>query len=210
MDPRSTSDRVLLQLKSRGPQTAKDVAAAFAMSVMGAHKVLGALASAGLVRFEDMATGRGRPRRLFSLTEKGHGRFPDRHAELNAELISMIRATFGEEGLARLIAEREARQKARYAGKSDASLDEKVAALVAARTAEGYMAHGRTLEDGAMQLIEDHCPICAAADVYGGFCRSELAIFRAVFGSMAEVTREEHLMSGGCRCIYRITPRRGG
>ncbi len=207
MDQSSTNDRVLLQLKSRGPQTAKDIAAAFSMTVMGAHKVLGVLADAGLVRHIDVASGRGRPCRVFSLTEAGHGRFPNRHAELNAELIGIIRAEFGQDGLDRLIAEREARQKARYAGTKEASLTDKVVLLAEARALEGYMAHAERLDDGSLLLVEDHCPICAAASACPGFCRSELDIFRDVLGSEAEVTREEHLMSGGRRCTYRIKPK---
>jgi predicted ArsR family transcriptional regulator len=55
-----------------------------------------------------------------------------------------------------------------------------------------------------MLLIEDHCPICAAAETCQGFCRSELAIFQKTLGEDVEITREEHLLSGGRRCTYRI------
>lgn len=209
MDSNSTADRVLLRLKSRGPQTAQDIAEAFEMSVMGAHKVLGALGCSGLVRHEDVAEGRGRPRRVFALTEAGHNRFPNRHAELNAELIDLVRTAFGEEGLDQLVGARETRQRARYSVPEGETLDEKVAALARLRSAEGYMARVEPGDDGALLLVEDHCPICAAASACQSFCRSELDIFRDVLGPGAEVKREEHLMSGGRRCTYRITPRIG-
>ncbi|MBU1174204.1 MAG: transcriptional regulator [Alphaproteobacteria bacterium] len=207
MDSHSTADRILLQLKSRGPQTAQAVADAFGISVMGAHKALGVLGCAGLVRHEDVAEGRGRPRRVFALTEAGHRRFPDRHAELNAELIDMIRTSFGEAGLGRLIAEREARQMARYALVGPGDLAGKVAFLAELRAAEGYMARLEQDADGTLLLVEDHCPICAAASACQGFCRSELDIFRALLAPEAEVTREEHLMAGGRRCTYRVRPK---
>ena len=209
MESRSTAERVLMQLKSRGPQTAQDIADAFDISVMGAHKALGSLGCAGLVRHEDVAEGRGRPRRVFILTEAGHNRFPDRHAELNAELIDMIRTEFGQAGLDRLIATREARQKARYAANDAVGIAEKLEALAGMRAAEGYMARVETLADGGLLLIEDHCPICAAASACKGLCTSELAIFRDLFGAEAEVTREEHLMGGGRRCTYKIVPKSG-
>ena len=82
-----------------------------------------------------------------------------------------------------------------------------VAALAAARSAEGYMARVERGEDGSLFLIEDHCPICAAASSCQGLCRSELDIFRTLFGELAEVSREEHLMAGGRRCTYRVTPK---
>ena len=59
--------------------------------------------------------------------------------------------------------------------------------------------------DGAYMLVENHCPICAAATACAGFCRSELETFRAALG--AEVERSEHILLGARRCAYRITPR---
>ena len=209
MDAASTADRLLLALKSRGPLSAQDVADAFGLSVMGAHKALGVLAAAGFVRHEDVAEGRGRPRRLFFLTEAGHARFPNRHAELNRDLVDMVRSVFGQEGLDRLIAEREARQKARYAEAASGDAADKLAALARLRDNEGYMARIEPAGDGVFHLIEDHCPICAAATACQGFCRSELDIFRDVLGPETEVRREEHLMAGGRRCTYRITVKPG-
>jgi predicted ArsR family transcriptional regulator len=60
-------------------------------------------------------------------------------------------------------------------------------------------------EDRDWLLIEDHCPICAAAQSCQGFCRSELQLFREVLGAEASVTREEHLLAGARRCVYRIS-----
>ncbi len=59
---------------------------------------------------------------------------------------------------------------------------------------------------GGFRLIENHCPICAAARVCQGFCRSELALFREVLGPGVAVERTEHLLAGGRRCAYRVTP----
>lgn len=55
-------------------------------------------------------------------------------------------------------------------------------------------------------LVENHCPICTAARVCQGFCRSELEVFRDVLGPEVEVERVEHVLAGGRRCAYRITP----
>lgn len=79
------------------------------------------------------------------------------------------------------------------------------------RSAEGYMAEVQPTPDRkGFLLIENHCPICAAAHACQGFCRAELEIFRDALGDGAEVTRTEHLLAGARRCTYRITPRRRG
>jgi len=198
-----TTDRILLHLKTHGPSTAQAIADAFGMTLMGIHKALTGLGDGGWVQFEDVVEGRGRPKRYFSLTGAGHSRFPDRHAELNAEIIDSVRDVFGDAGLDKLIAEREARQRERYAEAAQGTLAEKVAKLADARTAEGYMA--RVEKDNAgFVLVEDHCPICAAAETCQGFCRSELSLFREILGNKASVERIEHLMAGGRRCTYRI------
>ncbi len=204
MTAQTTSDRVLFHLKTRGGASAQEVADAFGMSHMGAYKVLQGLAEAGLARHEDIAEGRGRPKRHYRLTEAGHARFPDRHADLTLELIANVRSVFGEEGLDRLIATRETQQMARYGGAREGDLRQRVTRLAEMRAAEGYMARVEEADDGALLLIEDHCPICAAAQSCKGFCRSELSIFKMILGDDVSVTREEHLLSGGRRCAYRI------
>ena len=53
-------------------------------------------------------------------------------------------------------------------------------------------------------FIEDHCPICAAATACQGFCAAELAQFQALMQGWAHITREEHLLQGARRCVYRL------
>jgi predicted ArsR family transcriptional regulator len=79
-----------------------------------------------------------------------------------------------------------------------------VAKLAELRSEEGYMADWRVLPDGSYVLSENHCPICAAARLCQGFCRSELAVFRSALGPSVTVERAEHILLGARRCAYRI------
>lgn len=205
----STADRLLYQLKSRGPQNAATLAGACAITPMGAHKQLQALAVQGLVAFHDEAQGVGRPRRIWTLTDAGHGRFPDRHGDLAVQLLRHAAERLGPKALDTLIAAREAEAEALYAGRLAglANLGQRVQALAALRSEEGYMARALPADDGGWLLVEDHCPICAAATQCQGFCRSELAIFQRCLGPEASVERTEHLLAGARRCAYRIRPR---
>lgn len=200
----TTSERVLFHLKTRGSCTTKEIAAQFAITHMGAHKVLQGLLENGLVKFEDVASGRGRPKRNYELSEAGHARFPDRHSDLTVELIKNVRDTFGEEGLSKIIEVREHQQLDRYSALKSDKLKPKVEHLAKMRAAEGYMAHVEEAAENEFLLIEDHCPICAAAETCQGFCRSELNIFEKILGPDVKITREEHILSGGRRCAYRI------
>jgi len=203
----NTSDQILYTLKSRGPQGAQVVAEACGLSAMGARKQLLALEGAGLVGSHEEVHGVGRPARLWQLTEAGHARFPDRHGELAVQLIAQVSALLGPLALQTLIAQRQADAQAAYeAGLAGArTLAQRVQGLAKKRAEEGYMA--RAERDGkAWLLIEDHCPICAAASSCQGFCQSELELFQHCMGSGATVERSEHLLAGARRCVYRIQP----
>jgi len=152
------------------------------------------------------ATGRGRPRQLWHLTAAGNRQFPDGHAELTANLLGTLVEQLGPAALDTVISAREAdtltryRQEISHAG----DLASRTETLAAIRTREGYMADSWRQADGSFMLVENHCPICAAAAACAGFCRSELETFRAVLD--AEVERSEHILAGARRCAYRITP----
>ncbi|MGH7865744.1 MAG: hypothetical protein ACREQB_12195, partial [Candidatus Binataceae bacterium] len=73
---------------------------------------------------------------------------------------------------------------------------------------QGYMAECSRRADGAYLLIENHCPICAAARSCQGLCRDELALFRAALGAGVEVERIEHILAGARRCAYLIAQSR--
>ena len=202
----NTADHTLFLIKTRGPQTAQQLAALLDLTSMGARRQLEAWQEKGMLTYEDVADKPGRPSRRWMLTEAGHARFPDRHADLTVQLIDQVRQLFGDAGLDRLIASREqlSEQQYRQHLQGARGLPDRVAALVRARTVEGYMAEVETRDDGALLLIENHCPICAAARQCQQFCRSELDLFQRVLGSECSVGRVEHMLNGARRCVYVI------
>jgi predicted ArsR family transcriptional regulator len=204
--PSDNNSRLLYTLKSRGPLATSALARALGITVVGTRQHLAKLHAEGHVVFDDQVGEIGRPKRFWRLTAKGHGRFPDTHGDLTVNLIGGIRAVFGEAGLDRLI---EARQESaatayRRALEPCSSLEDRVRTVTRLRSEEGYMAEFEEEPDGSFLIIENHCPICAAAKTCQGFCRSELELFRAAFGAGTSVTRQEHLLSDGRRCVYRV------
>lgn len=203
------ADRILFQLKTRGPQTIGELGAQFSMTGEAARQHLAKLAGAGLVMHEDRPQGRGRPKRYWVLTEDGNARFPDSHAQLTVDLLQSVRELFGEAGLDRLIEKRRAENLAAYKAEisSESSLRQKLDRLVGLRDREGYMAEYSGTEDGGYLLVENHCPVCAAATECQGLCRAELELFQDVLGPDCVVERTDHILSGARRCAYRITPK---
>ncbi|WP_291363344.1 metalloregulator ArsR/SmtB family transcription factor [Devosia sp.] len=204
--PRSPAERVLMALKMHGALSSAAVGAKLGTSGEAARQQLARLAEEGLVVASSEAKGVGRPTQSWSLTPSAQARFPDTHAALTVQLLGIISTSLGDAALDTIISSREAETRAVYqtALAARASLRDKVAALADLRSAEGYMADWREEADGSFVLVENHCPICAAAVACQGFCRAELDVFRAVLGSGAEVERTEHIVAGGRRCSYAI------
>ncbi|MBI3329007.1 MAG: transcriptional regulator, partial [Nitrospinae bacterium] len=73
-------------------------------------------------------------------------------------------------------------------------------------TEEGYMAGVHPQGDRSFLLVENHCPICAAAVACTGLCGKELEVFQAVLGKGVIVERTEHIVAGARRCAYRVSP----
>jgi predicted ArsR family transcriptional regulator len=204
--PRSPAERVLMALKMHGALSSAALGSRLGTSGEAARQQLARLAEEGLVVSSSEAKGVGRPTQSWRLTPAAQSRFPDTHAALTVQLLGIVRNSLGEDALDTLIATREAETRAAYetALADRTTLRDKVAALADLRSAEGYMADWREEPDGSLLLVENHCPICAAATACQGFCRAELEVFRAVLGSDTEVVREEHIVSGGRRCSYSI------
>ncbi len=203
-----TAERLLHQLKVRGPQSAAALGERLGTSGENARQQLAKLARQGLVAQRPLPGGVGRPTIEWRLSEAGHARFADGHAELASRLIVSVRDTLGDEALARLIEARQAETLAQYRqALADCDrLEARVRRLAEIRSREGYMAEWHALEDGSLLLIENHCPICRAAHACPDLCRSELEVFRTVLGAEAEVERTDHVLAGARRCAYRIRP----
>ncbi|NES98152.1 MAG: transcriptional regulator, partial [Desertifilum sp. SIO1I2] len=121
-------------------------------------------------------------------------------------LLNSVKQAFGEAGLDRLLEVRSQQQLESYNQqmKGKRSLKQRLNKLVEIRTHEGYMAEVQTQGDGSFLLIENHCPICAAATACTGLCAKELEVFQAILGDDTHIQRVEHIISGERRCAYQI------
>ncbi|ODT71511.1 MAG: transcriptional regulator [Pelagibacterium sp. SCN 63-23] len=196
----------MMALKMHGSLSASALGERLGTSGEAARQQLVRLAEEGLVMAHSAASGVGRPTQLWSLAPAAQSRFPDTHAALTVQLLDIVRTELGDGALDTIIAAREADTRRAYqaAVAPAPDLKSRVAALADLRSQEGYMAAWTEQPDGSLLLVENHCPICAAATACQGFCRAELDVFRSVLGPEVEVERQEHIVAGGRRCTYSI------
>lgn len=201
----NVSEKILRILKMEGEVSASHLADKLGVTKEGARLHLVRLAGEGLVDVETKSGGVGRPVSYYSLSQKGLSNFPNAHAQITVDLIQSIRSLLGENALDLLIRDREKRVYSQYdeAMKEAVTIEERLARLSDIRSEEGYMAEWKKVNDEYF-LIENHCPICAAATECQQFCRAELSNFQQLMGDNFEVDRVQHIISGEPRCKYRI------
>jgi predicted ArsR family transcriptional regulator len=205
---RKTRRAIVKLLKTEGPLDSTRLAKRLGLTAMAVRQHLYALQKEGLVTAEERPVPIGRPAKYWQLTREADSLFPEAYAELNVALIDAVKDTFGVEGLSRVLVSRCRRQQSDYAKRirPGDSLKKKLTELARVRTEEGYMAEVKRGDDRSYLLVENHCPICAAANACQGFCTTELDLFRSVLGPDVKVERVEHIISGDQRCAYRVTP----
>lgn len=203
-------ERILFLIKLRGPLTTDQLAEATGVTPAGVRRHLADLEHQKLVTFVEQRGQVGRPARKWQLVDNDvvNAWFPDGHAALTVSLLTSAEETLGEAAVESMLAKRASSQLAAYGDRldGDSELGDRVATLAELRTGEGYMAEWSEEGDGAYRLVENHCPVCAAATICPGLCRSELELFRRFFGPDVTVERDEYLLDGDRRCGYAIRP----
>ncbi len=185
----------------------QELASRLSISAMAVRQHLYALQDEQLVTYQEEARAMGRPAKLWQLTPTADRLFPDGYAELTLSLINTVKEAFGDAGLEKLLDVRTRHQINAYQAliPIQESLQQKLEALATLRTDEGYMAEIQSLDDDSFLLIENHCPICAAATACTGLCARELEIFQHLLGQDVIVQRTEHIVAGSRRCAYRVS-----
>ncbi|SFW21108.1 transcriptional regulator [Sinomicrobium oceani] len=198
-------DKAIWILKNQGPKSLKELASELEITTEGARFQLLKLSGEGLVTSRSVSRGRGRPQQIWSLTGKGHAKFPDSHPGLTVKLIQQIRESLGEEALDKIVAATGEDNRKRYEKLMDThtTLEDRIRKLAAIRSEEGYMAHYEKTDKGYL-FLENHCPICEAAKACQKFCSTELKTFQSVLGDQVVVRRIDHILAGARRCAYHI------
>ncbi|MBE9225068.1 transcriptional regulator [Phormidium sp. LEGE 05292] len=199
--------RTIVQLlKQEGSLDAETLASRLGITAMAVRQHLYALQEEQLVTYQEQPRQMGRPAKLWQLTASASRFFPEGYAELTLSLLNSVKEAFGEAGLDRLLEIRTRQQIESYTQqlKGKRKLLQRLNNLAQIRSNEGYMAQLQSNPDGSFLLVENHCPICAAATACTGLCAKELETFQSVLGDEVNIERVEHIIAGERRCAYQI------
>jgi predicted ArsR family transcriptional regulator len=211
---RHTVARLLLE---RGPITAAAVAEELGLSPTAVRRHLDVLIAEGEVYTRESSRrgrrGRGRPAKLFLLTEAGRARFGHAYDDLAVAALRFIAERDGEQAV-RSFAERRMaalvanHREALSAGRTPV---ERAEVLASALTREGYAASTRHVATGE-QLCQHHCPVAHVAADFPQLCEAETAAFAEVLGT--HVQRLATIANGDAACTTHVplmrSERQGG
>ena len=188
----STRARVARSILENGPSTAGDLASRLRLTAAAVRRHLDHLQQDGAVEPAEQrahgSRGRGRPARLFRLTETGRDRFDQQYDDLAAQALRFLAETQGEEAVLAFARRRVAfieRDYARVAAEDPALTPAE--ALARVFTDEGYAASVRPLSIAAEhppeQLCQQHCPVAHVAHEFPQLCEAETEAIGRVLGT---------------------------
>ena len=186
-----TRDAVARLILERGPQSAAALAERLGVSPAAVRRHLDALVADGLLAERDPRPdpkrGRGRPARVYALTDQGRAAFPHAYDDLATTALRYLRETGGEAAVSAFAEHRAAALaeslRARIDG--DATVTTRAAALADGLSANGYASTTETAAAG-VQICQHHCPVAHVAAEFPELCEAETRAFEQVLGTYVQ------------------------
>ena len=189
-----TRNKVARSILDHGPSTAAELAERLELTQAAVRRHLDTLVADRVVEARAQrvygARGRGRPAKVFALTDSGRDVFDQAYDELATEAMRWIArgAGGGEQGKAAVAAFAKAWVESRverYRERVErAAPRDRARVLAEALTEDGYAATARSAPASAgEQLCQHHCPVAHAAEQFPQLCEAETEIFSRLLGT---------------------------
>lgn len=202
----STRDRVARSILTNGPSSAATLAERLGLTPAAVRRHLDHLLADGLVEAREERIygprGRGRPAKVFSLTDGGRHAFYQAYDDLAATALRFIAESGGDQAVAAFARQRVGELEERYRALVDAAPPERKASVLAeALTQDGYAASTLDATAGA-QLCQHHCPVAHVAEQFPQLCEAETEVFARLLGK--HVQRLATIAHGDGVCTTHI------
>jgi predicted ArsR family transcriptional regulator len=183
----STRHRVASSILEQGPSTAAALAERLGLTPAAIRRHLDALLATGQVEAREQrvygARGRGRPAKVFALTDSGRAGFYTAYDTFANQALGYLAEVAGPDAVTRFAEQRIAEMENRYARRlatADAGTTP-AQALAAALTDDGYVAATLPSTSGE-QLCQHHCPVAHVAQQFPQLCEAETRAFSRLLG----------------------------
>ncbi|OUZ08319.1 transcriptional regulator [Aeromicrobium sp. PE09-221] len=187
-DDAPTRLRVAESLLAHGASTAASLAEHLDLTPAAVRRHLDALLEQGLIAArEERIVGqrrRGRPARVFVLTDAGRDQFTQAYDDLAADALRYLHATGGDDAVKAFARFRLAGLEERYRGLlvSVDTIEERAQLLAHALTEDGFAASVSSSPAGE-QMCQHHCPVAHVAGEFPQLCDAETELFAELLGT---------------------------
>jgi predicted ArsR family transcriptional regulator len=219
LEEQPTRDRVARAILVTGPSTAAALAEQLALTAAAVRRHLDHLVTEGTVEARDQKVyghrGRGRPAKVFALTESGRDAFDQAYDDLASDALRFLAETAGDEAVMQFARRRMSfiERDYQHVVADDPSLSP-AEALAKVFTDEGYAAHVRQLplvdqRSVGEQLCQQHCPVAHVAQEFPQLCEAETEAIGRILGTHVQRLATIAHGDGVCTtCIPDVTKER--
>jgi len=181
-----TRARVVRAILSNGPSTAADLAHQLDLTPAAVRRHLEHLVENGTLESAEQRVyghrGRGRPARVFKLTDAGRDSLEQQYDDLAVEALRFLRDTQGEHAVMAFARRRVEFLDRDYQALAAVQPDLAPAEVLAhVLTDDGYAASVRALPIGD-QLCQQHCPVSHVATEFPQLCEAETEAIGKILG----------------------------
>jgi predicted ArsR family transcriptional regulator len=208
---RGTRARIARLILENGPATATALSTRLGLTPAAIRRHLDNLLADGMIESQTARTygtrGRGRPARLFAITDAGRSAFEHAYDDLATSALRYLAERAGPEAVGEFARRQIADLENRYRkAVGSGSPSERVRALAEALSADGYAASagGAPAAGGGEQLCQHHCPVAHVAAEYPQLCEAETEAFGRLLGT--PVQRLATIAHGDGVCTTHVTP----
>ena len=183
----STRHRVASSILEHGPSTAAELAERLGLTPAAIRRHLDVLLASGHLEARERrvygARGRGRPAKVFVLTDAGRSVFYTAYDDMAIDALEFLAASSGPDAVTLFAESRMARSEKRYRERMAhvAPTTTPAQALAAALSEDGYVASTLPSATGE-QLCQHHCPVAHIAERFPQICEVETAAFSRLLG----------------------------
>jgi DeoR family transcriptional regulator, suf operon transcriptional repressor len=203
----STKQDILEYLLKQGQAIAQDLATSLDISPQAIRRHLKDLETEGLISYQSVSSGTGRPQHIYHLSPKGRDRFPNQYDRFAISFLDTLVDNLGYEQASEILHQHWQKKSIDYRRELGTGfLIDRVKKLVELRRKEGYMAEYQPLDgrDDKFILTEYNCAISQVATSFPAVCGHELEMFAAALED-CQVERTHWLVDGEHQCGYLIS-----
>jgi predicted ArsR family transcriptional regulator len=199
---KSTREKILRTLLAFPGSTINDLAESVGINGISIRHHLTALEADDLVTSEEERHGVGRPRLIYSLTEKGVEKFPTSYLRLTKRLVNALKERFTSLEIQKIFEEIGREMAEQYQPDIEGkSLDERIKLLRSILTKEGFIIEWEK-SDHAHKITSLSCPYYRIGMDHPEICALDVTLISEIVGTQVSV--ESCILNEADRCIYHI------